>query len=264
MKLRCSVLTFRNSVDDEDGGSFRIRSSIPKISATRPRTSSGNRCGTPLFMNCWKYAWFFPTFSDNSDSESPSSATRETIALRAASIGEYYIIFRRCIIGFFLLRENRILPIIVEDRQRRPLLCSSVLGPRAALRSCTEISSGGIVRNPSGAAPERRVMPAVRHRTSIAIKYRRKGKELGPGERRIRPLASKRNGRMPPLNRKEAGSADPTKSLRKADFAFQRVMRTAVARGLEHPPMIGVFKDARPLNARPPSFDPVPHSSGCA
>jgi hypothetical protein len=39
-------------------------------------------------------------------------------------------------------------------------------------------------------------------------------------------------------------------------------MRRAVAEGRERPPMIGVFKDARPLDA-PRLFEPVPHSSGC-
>src|SRR5262245_17734492 len=92
-------------------------------------------------MNCWKYAWFFQTLRDSSDRESPSCATRETIALRAVSIGVSYIIFHRLYNRIFLLQKHRILPIIVEDRQfyLYPLSCRSVLGPRAALRSCAEI-----------------------------------------------------------------------------------------------------------------------------
>jgi hypothetical protein len=39
-------------------------------------------------------------------------------------------------------------------------------------------------------------------------------------------------------------------------------MRRAVAQGLEHPPMIGIFKDATRLDA-PRLFEPVPYSSGC-
>jgi len=56
--------------------------------------------------------------------------------------------------------------------------------------------------------------------------------------------------------------ADPTRSWRKQDLAFQRAMTRAAVRGLERPPMIGVFKDARPLDA-PRLFQPVPHTSGC-
>jgi hypothetical protein len=39
-------------------------------------------------------------------------------------------------------------------------------------------------------------------------------------------------------------------------------MLRAIAKGLEHPPTIGVVKDVRPLNV-PRLFEPVPHSSGC-
>src|SRR5262249_4924244 len=141
-------------------------------------------------MNCWKYAWFFPTLRDNSDKESPSCATRETIALRAVSIGVSYIIFHRLHNRIFLLQKHRILPIIVEDRQfyLYPLSCRSVLGPRAALRSCAEIPFGGIVRNQSGPAPERKtIMSAFRDRTAIAVDFRHTAKNLGGRRLKTKP-----------------------------------------------------------------------------
>ena len=158
------------------------------------------------------------------------------------------------------MQKHRILPIIVEDRQFYPLLCRSVLGPRAALRSCEEIPFGGIVRNQSGPAPERKtIMSTFRDRTAIAVDFLHTGKKLGSVGRRLK---KKRGDRTLPINHNDSGGADLTKSSRKADLAFQQAMRGAIAQGLEHPPMIGVFKDTRPLNA-PRLFDPVPHSSGC-
>jgi hypothetical protein len=67
---------------------------------------------------------------------------------------------------------------------------------------------------------------------------------------------------MPPINQNDAGGADPTASSYNADLAFQRAMQSAIAHGLERPPLIGVARDLRPLTA-PQLFEPVPHSSGC-
>jgi hypothetical protein len=55
---------------------------------------------------------------------------------------------------------------------------------------------------------------------------------------------------------------DQATSFRDQDLAFQRAMARAIAAGQEHPPMVGVRKDERPLNARF-VFEPVPHTSGC-
>ena len=164
----------------------------------------------------------------------------------------------------FRLPKNRILPILVLDRQCHPLLCSSVLGPRAALRSCTEISSGGIVRDQSGAAPERKIIvSAYRGRTPIVPNHRRTGnKKSGAIKQRIKKSTLKRADRTPPINHNDSGGADSTKSSRKADLAFQRAMWQAIAQGLERPPGICVVKDPRPLYD-PHLFDPVPYSSGC-
>jgi hypothetical protein len=59
-----------------------------------------------------------------------------------------------------------------------------------------------------------------------------------------------------------AAHADPANPWRRQDLAFQQSMMRAVATGQEKPPMIGIFKDARPFDA-PRLFEPVPHSSGC-
>jgi hypothetical protein len=124
------------------------------------------------------------------------------------------------------------------------------------------ISSGGLVRNQSGAAPERKMITsAFRDRIPIAGRHRRIGKTSGSLERRIKNPVLKYD-RTLPINQNDSGGTDPTRSSPKADLAFQHAMRCAIARGLEHPPMIGIFKDIRPLNA-PRLFDPVPHSSGC-
>ncbi len=125
------------------------------------------------------------------------------------------------------------------------------------------ISSGGVVRSQSGAASEQKtIIPAFRDRIPIAGPHRRIAKISGSRGRRLKNSALKYADRTLPINQNDSGGTDPTKSSRRADLAFQRAMRCAIAQGLEHPPMIGVVKDIRPLNA-PRLFDPVPHSSGC-
>jgi hypothetical protein len=51
--------------------------------------------------------------------------------------------------------------------------------------------------------------------------------------------------------------------FRKQDLAFQRRMIRAAEAGKENPPMIGIWRDSRPLDA-PRIFASVPHSSGCS
>jgi hypothetical protein len=125
------------------------------------------------------------------------------------------------------------------------------------------ISSGGVVRSLVGAASEQKtIIPAFRNRTPIAGPHRRIAKKSGSRRRRLKNSAPKYADRTPRINRNDSGGADPTRSSRSADLAFQRAMRRATAQGLEQPPMIGVVKDIRPLNT-PRLFEPVPHSSGC-
>jgi hypothetical protein len=124
------------------------------------------------------------------------------------------------------------------------------------------------VRNQCGAAPEQKMTTSgfddriSVDRKSVAGHYRRAGKTSGPLGRRIKNAALKHVDRTPPINQNDSGGTDPTRSSRSADLAFQHAMRCAIAQGLERPPMIGLVKDTRPLNA-PRLFEPVPHSSGC-
>jgi hypothetical protein len=64
------------------------------------------------------------------------------------------------------------------------------------------------------------------------------------------------------LARPANASSCPEHPCRKQDLAFQKAMLRAIAAGKENPPLVGVFKDLRPLDA-PRLFEPVPHSSGC-
>lgn len=85
-----------------------------------------------------------------------------------------------------------------------------------------------------------------------------------PSRDRPRQIAHRRadGDRQPPAGEAAARDHDAHRS-RKQDLAFQARMRIAIAAGREHPPMVGVFKDDRPLDA-PRLFAPVPHSSGCS
>jgi len=116
------------------------------------------------------------------------------------------------------------------------------------------------MRHQLGAITERNPVISFRGGISRTTIARRFSKKPGSVEWRLKKTALKRKKRTQPIDHE--GGADPAKSLRNADFAFHCAMRRAIAQGLEHPPMIGVFKDARPLSA-PRLFEPVPHSSGC-
>jgi transposase-like protein len=108
------------------------------------------------------------------------------------------------------------------------------------------------------------VLSAFQDGGAVAMTARRTGVRPGLVHWLRKKAKRKGNDRKRPINRK-AGDfehGDPAQPLRQADLAFQRAMRRAVAEGREHPPMIGVFKDARRLDA-PRLFDPVPPSSGC-
>jgi hypothetical protein len=61
----------------------------------------------------------------------------------------------------------------------------------------------------------------------------------------------------------DAIAAPASQSFRKADLAFQRAMHRAIKAGLESPPMIGIYRDDRPLDA-PRLFAATPASSGCS
>lgn len=144
-----------------------------------------------------------------------------------------------------------------------PLLCSSVPRPSDTPALMHGISSGVVVRHQFGAAPEQRnIISALRDRKSIAGRRRRIGRKSGSLERRINIRALTYGDRTLSTAQNGSADADPATSSRRADLAFQRAMQRAIAAGLEHPPLNGVFKDVRPLNA-PRLFAPAPHSSGC-
>jgi hypothetical protein len=126
-----------------------------------------------------------------------------------------------------------------------------------------------IVRNQSGSALRAPIPPACRHLGKESDKTSNNQTSNNQTSNKKPDLTGRRlkhsplkHDRMPPINQNDTGGADPTTSSYKADLAFQRAMQTAVARGLEHPPLIGVAIDPRPLKA-PRLFEPVPHSSGC-
>lgn len=117
--------------------------------------------------------------------------------------------------------------------------------------------------NQPAAAPEQTTfIPAFTAPISPPRRRRRIGRTAGFPARRIKTSRIKHVDRRPPLNQNDSGGADLARSSYKSDLAFQHAMRCAMARGLEHPPRIGVVKDHRPLTA-PRLFEPVPHSSGC-
>jgi hypothetical protein len=90
------------------------------------------------------------------------------------------------------------------------------------------------------------------------------GRTPGSVEWLLKKSGLKKNDHKKPLPN-EAGdsiAAPAARSFRKADLAFQRAMHRAIKAGLEKPPMIGVYKDNRPLDV-PKLFAPAPHSSGC-
>jgi len=140
--------------------------------------------------------------------------------------------------------------------------------PPALGRPCAHprISSGvpvqkQTVRTQSSSVLRARISPTRRRFGNTSNKNSSNKKSDLTG-RRIQNSGLKHVDRMPPLNRNDSGGADAAKSSYQSDLAFQYAMQSAIAQGLEHPPMIGVMKDLRPLNA-PRLFEPVPHSSGC-
>ena len=114
------------------------------------------------------------------------------------------------------------------------------------------------------ATEQQPVVSAFNDGVAVAAIARRIRNKPDLVERRCGYAKPKRKHRKRPIKREAGDSdhADSAKSLRKADLAFQRAMCRAVAQGLEHPPMIGIFKDATRLDA-PRLFEPVPYSSGC-
>jgi hypothetical protein len=121
-----------------------------------------------------------------------------------------------------------------------------------------------MVNQPCTATALSCVAPVFRDGMAVAVSARKIGRRPGSVGWPLKETGPKRNNRARSKKHKADDSrhAAPAPSFRKADLAFQQAMRRAVAQGREHPPMIGVFKDARPLRA-PRLFEPVPYTSGC-
>jgi len=116
----------------------------------------------------------------------------------------------------------------------------------------------------TGANTDHAIIAAFRGGTSVAAIARRCGRPPRAVEWLLKKAGLKTNDRRRP-RADDAGDAapeNPVRSCRRQDLAFQKAMRRAVAAGQENPPMIGVFKDARPSNA-PRLFVPMEISSGC-
>ena len=108
------------------------------------------------------------------------------------------------------------------------------------------------------------VISAFKEGMAITAIARRSGRPSGAIAWMLKKAGLKKNVHKRP-SADEGGDAAPEGqaiSFRRQDLAFQQAMRRAVALGKENPPMIGVYKDERPL-AAPRLFEPVPHTSGC-
>jgi hypothetical protein len=120
-----------------------------------------------------------------------------------------------------------------------------------------------MVNHPPSATERAFAISAFENGVAVAAIARQIGKHPGSVAWLLKTAGLKGNARSAPVDLDSSDAAhDPAQSFPRCDRAFQRAMRRAIAAGREHPPMIGVFKDERPLEA-PRRFEPVPRSSGC-
>jgi hypothetical protein len=122
--------------------------------------------------------------------------------------------------------------------------------------------------NIPGDTTERLVISAFKDGAAVAAIARRIGKKPGSVTWILQKAGLKPARRQPRRLGIDDSSADVQshedrkQSFVRQDLAFQRAMRRAIAQGCEHPPMLGIFKDPRPLDASR-RFAPVLYSSGC-
>jgi hypothetical protein len=114
------------------------------------------------------------------------------------------------------------------------------------------------------AVSEEAVVAAFKEGIAVAAIARRAGKTPRAIEWTLRKVGLRTNPHKRPSAAEpgDASAHDQATSFRNQDTVFQRAMSRAIASGDEHPPMVGIHRDPRPLNARI-VFEPVPHSSGC-
>ena len=120
-----------------------------------------------------------------------------------------------------------------------------------------------MANHPPSATERAFAISAFKNGVAVAAIARQIGKQPGSVTWLLKTAGLKGNARQAPLDFESSDAAhDPARSFRRGDRAFQRAMLRAIAKGREHPPMIGIFKDGRPLDA-PRLFEPVPRISGC-
>jgi hypothetical protein len=117
--------------------------------------------------------------------------------------------------------------------------------------------------NPPSATERAFAISAFKNGVAVAAIARRIGKHPSSVAWLLKTAGLKGNAHNAPVDIESDDAAhDPATSFPRGDRAFQRAMRRAIAKGREQPPMIGVFKDERPLDA-PRLLEPVPRCSGC-
>jgi hypothetical protein len=118
--------------------------------------------------------------------------------------------------------------------------------------------------NQTCSSAERAAIAAFKNGASVNRVAGLIGRTPGSVEWLLKKNGLKRNDHRKPQADEsgDAIAAPAAQSSRKADLAFQRAMHRAIKAGLEKPPMIGVYQDARPLDA-PRLFAATPANSGC-
>ena len=138
------------------------------------------------------------------------------------------------------------------------------VGSASAARRLARKSLENIAVNETCSPAEQAAIAAFKNGASVNRVAGLVGLTPGSVEWLLKKNGLKRNDHRKP-RADEAGdaiAAPAAQSARKADLAFQRAMHRAIKAGLEKPPMIGIYKDDRPLDA-PRLFAPTPASSGC-
>jgi hypothetical protein len=113
-------------------------------------------------------------------------------------------------------------------------------------------------------SPEQAAIAAFKNGASVNRVAALIGRTPGSVEWLLKKNGIKKNDHRKPRTDEsgDAVASPAVQSFRKADLAFQRALHRAIKAGLEKPPMIGIYKDDRPLDA-PRLFAPTPVSSGC-
>jgi hypothetical protein len=108
------------------------------------------------------------------------------------------------------------------------------------------------------------IIAAFKTGMSVAALSRHVGRPRGAIEKLLTKAGIRTDRPLrPAAEETEKARSRAPHPFRKQDLAFQRRVMHAAAAGKENPPMIGIRRDSRPLDA-PRIFAPAPHSSGCS